>query len=168
MAWLRGRNWNKNQSQGFVGKRKSNHLIHQRRFKNHTAAKLTVALVHCTWRSWRWLLTEAFQKRNPQTVVWKLSLWHHWSNIPSPLHTLHHTKPWTTILQSSKAAIKETRIEMDASCKHTYIPGVALKLKSHVWEMRLYLCSGQTYTHVRNSWVVRFEAVKYKLSHSSY
>ena len=57
---------------------------------------------------------------------------------------------------------------MDASCKHTYISGVALKLKSHFWEMQLYLCSGQTYTHVRNSWVVRFEAVKYKLSHSSY
>ena len=43
-------NWNKNRPQGFVGKRKSYQQSHQRRFKNHMAAKLTVALVYCSWR----------------------------------------------------------------------------------------------------------------------
>ena len=152
-----------------MGKRKSEKQTHHRRFKNQIAAKLTVALVHYTWRSWRWLLTEAFPKRTPQTVVWKILLHHHRSNVPSQIHTLHrithHTKPWTTPLQSSKSAIGETRIKMDASYRHTYVCNVTWKFKSHFWDAiclygdRISMCESC------NDWVERFEAVKYKLSH---
>ena len=46
-------NWNKNRPQGFVGKRKSYQQSHQRRFKNHMAAKLTVNVTYriCLWTS---------------------------------------------------------------------------------------------------------------------
>ena len=50
LARPRAINWSKNHSHGFVGERKSYQQSHQRRFKNHMAAKLTVALVYCSWR----------------------------------------------------------------------------------------------------------------------